>query len=253
MPRKAPVPRPVGWGPEFLLGWLREHPGEPVGKIVAEVASRCGEKGVQPNTIHLEIAGWRKKDRDFALAYRELTGTGKHLLSVPERRSKDRVDPDWRQKWALAFLETKNHRAASAAAGLDPHTTWRKRRPGDAEFDEEFFAVYQGCLEALKDHYEDVLHNALAEAELFGDNKTVINGTLSILERVAKEKWTRAEDRSLTVNATHNVNVTVELSEGAKKAMRQAELLSAKIAGALGPGATAIDVTPRRVEAAVRR
>lgn len=158
----------------------------------------------------------------------------------------DQRDPDWRLRWAEVYLQTRSYAKAADAAGLDRKTCWRKRKVGNPEFDQEFYDVYCGCQEALKEHYEDVLHWSLEEAELQGDARTVGNLALSILERVDKGKWTRAEDRN--ISSTQNVNVTVELGAGAQKALRHAEVLSARLLRAIGPGPAAIDVESRVVE-----
>jgi len=247
LPRR-PEERPVGWSPDFVLGWLKEHPTQQLSELVEQVAPRCGEKGVLPAALYAEFTRWRRDDRAFSLELRRLTLERKPAPSGPHHKSRDFKDPDWRQKWAVAYLKTRSYAKAAEAAGLDKTSLWRKRTVGHPEFEQEFYDVWRGCLEAIKEHYEDVLHWALEESELQGDARTAGNLALTILERVDKARWTRAEDRSVTLNATHNVNVQVELSEGAHKALRNAELLSAKIAGALGSGAQdVIDVTPTRV------
>lgn len=215
---------------------------------MATVAPRCGEKGVKEAALYAEFGRWRKDDRAFALELKRLVTERKPPPSGPHPNSRDAADPDWRQKWAIAWLKDRNYVKAAAAAGLDKNSLWRKRTVGHPEFDQEYHDIWRGCLEAVKEHYEDVLHWALEESELQGDARTAGNLALTILERVDKARWTRAEDRNVNATVNQNVHLTVELSEGAHKALRNAELLSAKIAGALGPGAeNVIDVTPVRV------
>jgi hypothetical protein len=213
--------------------------------LLEAVAPICGV-GIKPQALMFEIGKWRRENRDFALAYRELTAARKLPLDGPHHRSHDKHNPDWRQKWAVAYLATRSYTRAADAAGIHKDTLWTKRKPGHPQFDQEFYDIYCACLEALKEHYEDVLNWAVEEAQITGDAKTAGNLAITILERVDKARWTRAEDRSLTVSSTHNVNVTVELSEGAHKALRNAELLSNKLMAAIAPGPAVIDVTPRR-------
>lgn len=240
--------RPVGWGPDFVLGWLRENPTGQLSALLEQVAPRCGTAGIKPSQLAQEIAKWKRMSTTFAVELRDLVNARRPPPTGPGPRSKDRVDPDWRLKWADCYLRTRNYTKSAAAAGIDRNTAWRKRKPGHPEFDQEFYDIYCGCQEALKEHYEDVLHWSLEEAELQGDARTVGNLALTILERVDKGKWTRAEDRNLSLEANVHHTHTLELSEGAQKAMRHAEILSQRFAGALGPGPAVIDVTPRVVE-----
>lgn len=250
---RRPQERPVGWGPEFLLGWLRDNPTKPAAQLVADVAIRCGVHGVAPAAVQADIAKWKRADRAFAIEFQRLQRMPERQPPVtgPHHRSHDSRNPDWRQVWAKSFLATRSYVRSAEACGIDKDTLWTKRKPGHPSFDQEFYEVYCACLEALKEHYEDVLNWAVEEAQLTGDAKTAGNLAITILERVDKARWTRAEDRSVTLNATHNVTVTVELSEGAQKALRNAELLSSKLMGAIGPGPAAIDVTPRVREKAI--
>jgi len=242
--------RPVGWGPDFVLGWLRENPEQTLAALLAQVAPRCGPTGVTVSALVAEVTRWRQQNREFGATLRQLQEE-RRPTDLPKYA--DRRDPDWRLKWADCYLRTRNYTKAAEAAGLDRNTIWRKRKPGHPEFDEEFFNIYCGCQEALKEHYEDVLHWALEEAEFQGDARTVGNLALTILERVDKGKWTRAEDRNLSTTLNQNVHLTVELGEGAQKALRHAEVLSDRLARAIGPGPAAIDVTARVVEKAAAR
>lgn len=239
--------RPVGWGPDFVLGWLRDNPTGRPETLYDQVAPRC-PRPVTKAAVRFEVDRWRRQDREFALAFRDLMKAREGIPDGPQTHSKDRTNPDWRQEWALVYLKTRSHSKAAEAVGLDRQTTWRKRKPGHPEFDQEFYDIYSGVLEAIKEHYEDVLHWALEESEIQGDARTAGNLAMTILERVDKGRWTRAEDRTIEQRIDHSVHLTIELSEGAQKAMRHAELLSKKFAKALGPGLEAIDVTPRVVE-----
>jgi hypothetical protein len=245
---RRPEERPAGWGPEYVLEALRGDPELQVEALLEAVAPICGDRGVKPQALMVQICKWRRENRDFALAYRDLVAARKPPATGPHHASHDSHNPDWRQKWAVAFLATRSYVRAAEASGVDKDTLWTKRKPGHARFDQEFYDIYCACLEALKEHYEDVLNWAVEEAQLTGDAKTAGNLAITILERVDKARWTRAEDRSLTLTNNQNIHLTVELSEGAHKALRNAELLSNKLMGALGPGPAVIDVTPPAVK-----
>jgi hypothetical protein len=221
--------RPVGWGPEAVLAWLKANPAGTPKELCEEVASRC-DPVVSGQTVYADVCKWRRYDERFRIQYNMLVGDRKVPPAVSPA-SRDAQDPDWRQKWALAYLKSRSYADAATAAGLDKGTLTNKRTPGNPQYDHEFYLVWKATLEAIREHYEDVLNWAVDEAQAQGDPKTAGGLAVTVLERVDKARWSRSEERLMAGTVKHEHEHRLVLTTAQEAARRQAELTSQRLFG----------------------
>jgi hypothetical protein len=237
---RPPRSRPVGWGQQFVLEWMKANPTADVREVLCEmVGPQCGDGGLSAGVVYGDILKWRKENEAFREEYEALMLTRRDPFPA---NSKDAQDPDWREKWGEAYIRERSLQKASRAVGSDWKALALKIKPGHPSYDQPFHEIVEACREALKGHFEDVLNWAVDEAQVQLDPKTAGGLAVTILERIDKSRWSRSEERVNTGRVEHHHTHVVELSLEAQNAMRHAELTSARIRGHLAPPPQAVDV-----------
>jgi hypothetical protein len=246
-PRSA---RPEGWGKEYILWWLQSGRE---GGLSAHCAELAAGVGLHPQTLYQEVCDWKRTDPEFAAEYLVLDAMrSKAIVSL-----RDRLNPDWRERWGEAFLEHRSKEKASRAIGTTWTNLWSYQHQGHANFDADFARVVTEATQMLLARHEEKLQTALDMAEEQEDAKTMINGHLAVLERLDKKTWSRSEERQMAGRVEHHHVHEHRLSMEQQRAFAQALATSARFgfaqpAAAIGPGgetADVVDVVPERVEA----
>lgn len=227
-PRKE---RPGWWTPEFVIDWLRENPDRSARELCDEKAD---EIGIAALTLYTQdIAGWRKNHTGLREAIR-LHAVDK-AVAAGGTRPLDLSDPDWREKWVAAYLETGTKEGAAKAIGCVWANLWPKTREGHPRYDEKFAKMVEEAEQKRIAVWEDDLEWARQEAKDQGDARTIANTALSVLERLHKKRWSRSEERTMTHQGTvvHEHRIAVEQ----QKALAQAAETSRRLFAPREPAA----------------
>jgi hypothetical protein len=218
--------RPVGWGPEAALQWLRDNPAGKPEELWAEIASRCTPV-FHPQTIYVEVCKWKRENRAFREEFNRLVAERK--IPGPHKNSVDYRDPDWRERWKAAYLQNRSYAEAAAAVGLGQEHLRCKRTKGHTSFDQAYFDTWVEATAAAEEHYEDTVNWAIDEARSQGDPKTAGSLAITVLERVNKRRWSRSEERQINGKITVEHGLTPELTALQRRAQVHAEITSQRL------------------------
>lgn len=206
--------RPDPWTPESFLESLRAHGDRPLRLLHAKLCALIpGDHPAEPLDLIGDVLRWRKLEPGFARQYFALTRGTPDGGSTPRLEDRPGME-DWQVRLCEAFVRTRKERAACEQVGVAYSTVRAKTSPGNKSYDEAFAELWNKAKLEVVGRYEDDVEDAMEEARLQGDAKTVLWGAFEYLGRRDKEKWARREERYIE-GSVHHTHTLIEARQSA--------------------------------------
>lgn len=210
MPAKnQKVPRPAGWGPEFLLQVVESAIPNKRGKreLKAVLEGLAAPLGIRFEPLLEDVKRWRHIDPVWSVKlYRVMNGLPENAeVKIYDRKQPGKPLENWKKTFPELYLQTRRLRTACEIAGIGVTAVTRayrypKDQNHDPEFAERMLAVEQEILVVHEERIEDASDIA-AGAE---DAKTMAFIEFGILERRDRSRWARNEIRTVEGTVDHH-------------------------------------------------
>lgn len=221
-----PQRRPNGWGPQWFLAFLVQHPGEQLRDIYAGWAQ---EWGARQDLIVRDVRAWKQSEPGFEAALNALKGRTR--AGAPKR---DETDPEWRERFLDAYRRTHNRKRAAEEVGLEWGYIRRLFQPSSPVYDAMLVEAAKEIEDETRELARGGIKSALEIAEEMGDARTLGKLSLDVLERRAPEEWSRHQ---VIQQAGTIFHVSIE---GRRDALQRALVTSQNAVAALPAAPNAI-------------
>lgn len=209
MPAKnTRVPRPTGWGPEFLLQVVEGSPTDKKGKreLKAILLKLAEPLGVRFEPLLEDVKRWRHLDPAWSVKlYRKLNGLADTApIVATNRQQRGKPLQNWKKAFPDVYRQTRRLKTACEIVGIGVTAVKRAYRdPKDQNHDAEFAARMLEVEDEIIALHEERVMDASDIAAGAEDAKTMAYIDLSVLERRDRGRWARNEIRTVEGNITH--------------------------------------------------
>lgn len=209
MPAKnQKVPRPTGWGPEFLLQVASLAPVNKKGirELKAILTGLADPIGVRFEPLLEDVKRWRKLDPGWSIKlYRAVNCLPANAeVKIYNRKQPGTPLQNWKKTFPELYLQTRRLKTACEVAGIGVTAVTRAYRyPKDQNHDPDFAARMLAVEEEILAIHEERIEDASDIAAGTEDAKTMAFIEFNYLERRDRSRWARNEIRTVEGSVDH--------------------------------------------------